>query len=1353
VRKQVSHEYIGALVAGRYRIEELLGAGGMARVYRAHDTTTGAKVALKRLGGRAAVPSEESARLRFRREFHTLSGLRHPRIVAVHDFGVDRRGPYEAVPYYTMELLDGADLYDAGRLAFPEAARILRDVASALAFLHVRGLLHRDLAPRNVRRTADGRAKLIDFGILATAGVTGDVAGTPSYIAPEVLRGLPLDHRVDLFGLGALAYRLLTGRSAYRVRTVRELEAAWRRPVAKIAGAGLEIPRAIEELVSSLMSLDPLARPAAAEVIERLTIAASLEPLPAGEAAHGYLASGALVGRDDELALADGWLQRAARSEGSACVIAAPSGIGKSRLLREIAVRAQIAGAIVVSADGRDDHASPYGTVHAIARALFASAGAHATEAARPRASVLARALPALIRERLGDIAPARLGRDPAEQRMRIQAALHAWIAAVARRAWVVVLIEDLQRCDEASAAVLASLAHGAEGLRLLIVATLRTDEAVRATDAVASLEAASTVVRLRGLPVEEVERLVAALFGEVPNAQRLAQKLAARSQGSPLLCVELAREMVRRGAVRYLDGVWAIDASAEIALPAGLAETLSARIAALSAPARALAEVLAMHGGPLALSECVALSDPETSEPDAVFAAIDELARAEVVVGASETYRFRHDGYREAAARGTSEARARELHLRVAEHLAPSGEAPPALRGQVGWHLLRGGSARAAAPLLAAAGRELYEAQSFREALAPLEAALEAYAEPGDARRRAELAQMLLFVGLMSERDVALRYAGPALASLRRYSGLERAERWRRFLGRPLALVAGMASAGLAWLLAPPGRRGLSPVAAITQMFLAVAFAAGVHATSWDLVALRRVLAVLEPLAIVERGVLHATHLLTRCMLWLPQGSFRRLRTDVAEILRIIVSARRSRWMPVEDMDMRAAEGAARFMRLLDRVAEQDPSYEEALRELEQLDLSFFELGGLQGRIAFHRGRGEESRAVAYEKEAEMLLVRLGSVWQMEAWLAVVSSFAYAMTRDVLGLKRAIEHLERLVAEGYRFEPALALARGEYRRESGDPAGALVEIERALELSGEINLVRLPALAALAETHLELEHLAEARRIAAEALDAASDPEVGQTIARYRSVRALALAEAADGELEVASERLDAAIESASWIASPMMCGSLHEARARVAHLAHDRATARHHLARARDWFVPTGNPVLIAAAQRLAARIDEPATAVGQSDRPGEHEATIAAASTQRDPLAGCRDRAERTSRAIDLLVGATGGQAGRLYRVERDRVTLEASSGTAGAPPPPSPEDLAVASASGEEATTREGPWRYVVLARAGGAPTLLAAIAGAPGAPEPELIERLAGALEEHALEDAGEAHGEPTGGPG
>src|SRR4051812_42395808 len=146
-------EELGQTIGGRYTVESVLGRGGMGAVYRVRDARSGGLVALKRVRARDARKAQKRKAL-LEREYHTLSQLAHPRIIEVYDYGIDDVGPY-----YTMELLDGKDLDQGGRLAWKRVCAVLCDVASSLAILHSRGLLHRDVSARNVRITGDGRAK------------------------------------------------------------------------------------------------------------------------------------------------------------------------------------------------------------------------------------------------------------------------------------------------------------------------------------------------------------------------------------------------------------------------------------------------------------------------------------------------------------------------------------------------------------------------------------------------------------------------------------------------------------------------------------------------------------------------------------------------------------------------------------------------------------------------------------------------------------------------------------------------------------------------------------------------------------------------------------------------------------------------------------------------------------------------------------------------------------------------------------------------------------------------------------------------------------------------------------------
>ncbi len=215
-------------VIGHYQLEASLGAGGMGQVFRARHRALGRPCALKVLHHGA--DAGEDAVGRFLREARAAARIKHPNIVDVFDFGHLGDGR----PYLVMELLDGRSLADVigGDPLEPRlAVRVARELAGALAAAHAAGVVHADVSPSNVLLEGE-TAKLVDFGLSRTlddpergdAGEEPDtVFGTPSYIAPEVIRGLAAEPASDQYGLGAVLYEMLTGDAPYHAATVREL--------------------------------------------------------------------------------------------------------------------------------------------------------------------------------------------------------------------------------------------------------------------------------------------------------------------------------------------------------------------------------------------------------------------------------------------------------------------------------------------------------------------------------------------------------------------------------------------------------------------------------------------------------------------------------------------------------------------------------------------------------------------------------------------------------------------------------------------------------------------------------------------------------------------------------------------------------------------------------------------------------------------------------------------------------------------------------------------------------------------------------------------------------------------------
>jgi serine/threonine-protein kinase len=268
-----------AVLGARFVLDRELGGGGMSRVFVAEETTLGRRVVVKVLAPSLAAELDTE---RFQREIRIAAGLQHPHIVPVHSAGEG-----DGLLYYTMPLVEGESLRQhidrIGALSLAQSVRLLRELADALVYAHRRRIVHRDLKPANIL-LAEGHALIIDFGIAkalsaavetpqAGGGITstGLVLGTPTYMAPEQAAGDPVDHRVDLYALGCVAYELLTGGPPFKGDSAREVIAAHLaddpEPVSE-RRAG--VPPALATVVMQLLAKRPSDRPESAEEVGRL---------------------------------------------------------------------------------------------------------------------------------------------------------------------------------------------------------------------------------------------------------------------------------------------------------------------------------------------------------------------------------------------------------------------------------------------------------------------------------------------------------------------------------------------------------------------------------------------------------------------------------------------------------------------------------------------------------------------------------------------------------------------------------------------------------------------------------------------------------------------------------------------------------------------------------------------------------------------------------------------------------------------------------------------------------------------------------------------------------------------------
>ena len=262
-------------VAGRYALERELGRGGMGVVLLARDLSLDRPVALKLLP--ALLAAQPVLRERFLREARTAAGLSHPHIVPIH--AVEEHGD---IAFIAMAFVDGETLTERVRRTGPlpprEAARILREVAWALAYAHGRGIVHRDIKPDNIMiERGSGRALVADFGIARSVErspttdrltLEGQLLGTAAFMSPEQAAGEPVDGRSDLYSLGAVGFYVLSGRAPFDERTIEALLVArFTRAAPPVASARPDVPAALATVIDRCLARQPYDRYPSAEAV------------------------------------------------------------------------------------------------------------------------------------------------------------------------------------------------------------------------------------------------------------------------------------------------------------------------------------------------------------------------------------------------------------------------------------------------------------------------------------------------------------------------------------------------------------------------------------------------------------------------------------------------------------------------------------------------------------------------------------------------------------------------------------------------------------------------------------------------------------------------------------------------------------------------------------------------------------------------------------------------------------------------------------------------------------------------------------------------------------------------------
>jgi Nif-specific regulatory protein len=682
----------------RYQVRSVLKKTPDTCVYRVFDVPDNRDEAIKILCHRIGDPGQL---LRFKTEFSTLASIQHSSIIKVFDFGVLQ----DEYPYFTMEFFAGkriSEYFDGQNWA--GLYDVILQLASGLHHIHHLGIVHLDLKPSNVLVADDGEAKIMDFGLAIESRQVLDrrIRGTLQYMAPEVLRQDRVDSRADLYALGMTLYETVTGAlPGYGRPAIEVIRMHLDEEIRPVSSINPRVPEPLARIIMKLLEKDPRDRFPTAAALLQAVAEASGKSVPTAEllVGRGELYAAPLIGRKQEVTQLIALIGEAREGRGNGVILAGPEGMGKSRIVRDVTLRAQLDGARVFSGRCPINRKTIY--------APFFEIFTQMVSAVNPTADVAEQ-----IRRILRPVASGSDASSPQHgQKYRLynrivqsMQDIYGFLTAGSETGGspLILIIEDLQWADPSTAELFSFLVGEAKQNKLLVIGTLTL-----AIGGEAAIESPSpnvayweqraregnfTLIHVEPLSEALVREHVQSLLGDTNVPDELARWMLWESAGSPLNIRRILDYLIAHRYLQWQTGAWAADMARirTLRIPGGSASILMEKVEGLAPAQRAVLETAAVFGETISLELLTSVAGGAAEE---TYGYVQHLIRLGLLdeSNVGGTIHFPQIHLRDAVYNAMPERRRAELHLHAGEALEPAAsDGSTQLVGQVAYHFSR---------------------------------------------------------------------------------------------------------------------------------------------------------------------------------------------------------------------------------------------------------------------------------------------------------------------------------------------------------------------------------------------------------------------------------------------------------------------------------------------------------------------------------------------------------------------------------------------------------------------------------------------------------------------------------------